>query len=330
MVQTRYVLIALVFFLFLSCNHDVKPNDGDEKKSEDLNYEILTLTSEDELNMLITRGDNNIVDWQLSKEFAELWLSYGIESKEYPLGSELLDLPIAIYSSDGNIKFYEFRIVNNGKTVGSIVGAATKDYGCPIVYEGFSSSYTQDIKKLYAKGKITQEDLPRLVDDGYPSVVIGKVSETKGANGNLSFESFVDLKTGVSRTTDSITRVLTYEEAMQEYAESFNELTEMDKAKINARIEKYKEDGKVFWEMAEQQKGKVGAFMVRGEARNNEVLLPYERMSRYWDCFYGLDWRNARNRTIENYSACGAVAEGFVLDYLASNGFASKCQFTKN
>ena len=60
-------LVLSVFALF-SCK--VSLNNHDETTNYDttrINYEMSKLTNEAELDFLITRGDDNIVDWQLSK-----------------------------------------------------------------------------------------------------------------------------------------------------------------------------------------------------------------------------------------------------------------------
>ena len=320
MKKLSVILVSVLLCLMVSCEQNVSTN----KSLSSYEWEIETLTSESELNLLLSKGDENIVDWQLSKEFAELWLIYGQESGEYPPTAELLPIPIAVYSSNGDIRYYEFRIVDKDELVGSIVGAATKDYGCPIVFEGKSSGYSADLKKLYDEGKLTNEDLPRIVDDGYPSVVVGRTTLTKGVSGD--FNEYINLESGETVPKCEIKEIASYDEAKENYPELFEGLDAEDIAKMEAEIAKYNKDASMFWDVAESSKGNVLAGISRGTAKNDiTTLWDYEndvvnhkgnRMENYWD------WNGTKK--INNYGPCGSVAEGFVLDYLHSNGLAPK------
>ena len=327
MKKVSIIFVSLALCLALSCEQNVNT----DQSSVGYEWEMETLTSESELNLLLSKGDENIVDWQLSKEFAELWLIYGQESGEYPSTAELLPIPIAVYSSDGAIRYYEFRIIDNGELIGSIVGAATKDYGCPIVFEGKSSGYSADLKKLYDDGKLTNEDLPRLVDDGYPSVVIGRTTLTKGVSGD--FNEYINLESGETVPKGGIKEIVSYDEAKENYPKLFEGLDAEDIAKMEAEIAKYNKEASMFWDVAEASKGNVLAGISRGTAKNYETSLENyynnvdgykgSRMYNYWVSFYGVNYRE-KTCSIKNYGACGAVAEGFVLDYLSANGLIER------
>lgn len=62
--------------------------------------------------------------------------------------------------------------------------------------------------------------------------------------------------------------------------------------------------------MAVANKGHIADFAVRGTAKNTPKNLD-SQMNKYWERF--------PSTQIQNYGACGAVAEGFVLDYLYAN-----------
>ncbi len=103
----------LPIFIFSSCNsNELEDNFSKAKNTGKIEWEMSKLTSESELDQYSLRGDDNSVDWQLSKEFAQLWLEDSIEADEYPQDSELWNIPVAIYGTNGKIKFYEFRIVS--------------------------------------------------------------------------------------------------------------------------------------------------------------------------------------------------------------------------
>lgn len=112
-----------------------------------------------------------------------------VEAGEYPENSELWDIPIAVYDTTGNIKYYEFRVVSENQVVAVVVGAADKSYGCSIVYESLYNGYADEITELYNSGKLSEDELPRIVDDGYPNIVFGVLNETKG--GSVNFEEYI-------------------------------------------------------------------------------------------------------------------------------------------
>lgn len=316
MKNNKSIIFVVSFFLItviaiISCNSNIDTPDSTVSKIE---YEMSKLVNVAELDALLTRGDDNIVDWQLSKEFAELWLEEGIANGEYPNDSELWEVPIAVYSSDGSIKYYEFRIINGGETVGAIVGAATKNYGCPIVYEGLKVGYADEITELYNNGKLTSEQLPRIVDDGYPRVVAGVINETKGAVN--SFTGFLDLKTGETLSEDEINKLLNYYQVKENNPEIVADLSDQ---KMQAAIDDYESTGEAFWDMAVANKGHIADFAVRGTAKNEPSNIK-SGLRLYWDY---VNKQHGYVSSIVNYDACGAVAEGFVLDYLSGNGLAN-------
>ena len=102
----KLVILCIVELGFYSCN--VEPNN--DVAYDKLSYEMSKLSSQSELDSLIKRGDDNIVNWQLSREFAELWLQESIDTGKYPNDSSLWEIPVAIYDSNENIKYYEFRV----------------------------------------------------------------------------------------------------------------------------------------------------------------------------------------------------------------------------
>lgn len=300
--------IASTLLAFGSCSSNVL---NSEEKENKFVWEMSKLASENELDLYSARGDDDIVDWQLSKEFAELWMQESVEAGEYPEDSELWDIPVAVYDTEGNIKFYEFRVVSNNQVVAAIVGAANKSYGCPIVYESLCNGYADEITELYNSGKLSEDELPRIVDDGYPNVVFGVVNETKG--GSIDFDSYLS-KDGETVCEDDITFVLTYDEVCEKYPEYVSD--GIDDEKMQSFIKSYKENGEAFWEMAVEMKGHIADFAVRGKAKSERTELDGGNIKNILD-----KDKNGKPTHICNYIACGSVAAGFVLDYIQANGF---------
>lgn len=92
--------IVSALLAFGSCSSNVL---NSEEKENKFVWEMSKLASENELDLYSARGDDDIVDWQLSKEFAELWMQESVEAGEYPEDSEFWDIPVAVYDTEGNI-----------------------------------------------------------------------------------------------------------------------------------------------------------------------------------------------------------------------------------
>ncbi len=308
----------LPIFIFSSCNSNELENDFPKvKNTSKIEWEMSKLTSESELDQYSLRGDDSSVDWQLSKEFAQLWLEDSIEANEYPLDSELWTIPIAIYETDGKIKFYEFRIVSNGQVVGAIVGAAEKSYGCPIVYESKCNGYADEITNLYNNGKLLENELPRIVDDGYPNVVFGIIKETKGVANEFSSYLTTD---GNYIEESNITSVADYEEVSKKYSEYF--LDDTDDEKMQALINDYEKNAEVFWQMAVEKKGHIADFATRGKAKSERTELDRSYIDKTL-------FKRKDEIHIFNYKACSPVAAGFVLDYIQKNSISDVSLWSK-
>jgi len=305
-----FKLFSLLYVVCLlsACNH----KDNIQTNSVTLNkpsYEIEKLTSKSELDGLSIRGDDDIVDWQLSKEFVQLWLEYGIERGDYPVNSELMELPILIYNTDKEIQFYEFRVVSDGTIVAAITGTARKSYGCPVAFESLSNGYYDKISQLCSDGRLLQEDVVRIVDNGYPSYVVGVSNRTK--NVQEEFDIFINPNTGERVEAEDITPAQTYLDVYKKYPELVPE--DLNKDKMNALVATYYEQADSFWKAALENKNHIADFAVRGDSKNpRNSLSGLNNVKKYG---HG---HNSYTPVV-NYGPCGMVAAGFVLDYLDAN-----------
>lgn len=308
----KLVILCIVGLGFYSCN--VEPNN--DVAYDKLNYEMSKLSSQSELDSLIKRGDDNIVDWQLSREFAELWLQESIDAGEYPNDSSLWEIPVAIYDSNENIKYYEFRVTCGNKVIAYIVGAATKDFNSPIVYQTFcEDGYADDISELYYSGKLNENELPRIVDNGYPNVVFGVIQEDSVED--INFEYFMKPESGDYVLEEEIDTLANYEDIKDIFPELFEE--DLNTEKIEELIANYKKEGEKFWELAVANKGHIGDFAVRGSSKRTELDKNYVKKV-----------TDRNNKHIANYGACGPTADGFVLDYLQYNYFVKDTWTSKS
>ena len=293
-----FVFSILVFF---SCKTQIDNNSLHEK----FLYEMSKLSNQAELDALITKGNDNIIDWQLSREFAELWLQESIAADEYPVESSLWDIPVAVYDSNENIKYYEFRVTYENNVIAYIVGAATKDYSSPIIYQTLCNDrYADEISELYYSGKLSKNMLPRIVDNGYPNVVFGIIDDY--SEQDIKFEYFINPETGDIISEEDIDTLASYEEIQEIFPELFEDA--ISKEKIEELINNYKKDGEKFWELAIANKGHIGDFAVRGSSKRTALEKSYVKKV-----------TDSNDNQICNYGACGPTAEGFVLDYLQLN-----------
>lgn len=308
----KYVFFSLSLFTIISC----KAKEDDAFDQDKLYYEMSKLSSQTELDALIVKGNDNIVDWQLSREFAELWLQESIDAGEYPVNSSLWDIPVAVYDTNENIKYYEFRVTYENKVIAYIVGAATKDFSSPIVYQTFcKNGYADDISELYYSGKLNANELPRIVDNGYPNVVFGVIQENSVEN--VNFDYFVKPETGETVEVEEIESLANYEELKEIYPELFEDTISSEK--LEELISNYESEGEQFWELAVANKGHIGDFAVRGSSKRTELSSEYVK---------NVTKRNGNQ--IANYGACGPVADGFVLDYLQYNYTVKDSWSSKN
>lgn len=297
----NYLFLLFVGLISFSCKSEIE----NHSESEKLSYEMSKLSSQAELDALITKGNDKIVDWQLSREFAELWLQESIDAGEYPCDSVLWDIPVAVYDSDENIKYYEFRVTYENKVIAYIVGSATTDYSCPVVYQTLcKDGYADSISELYYSGKLNENELPRIVDNGYPNVVFGVINDN--SEKNVHFEYFMKPENGEVILEDDIDSLATYEEIQKMFPELFED--DISKEKIQELINNYKKDGEKFWELAVANKGHIGDFAVRGSSKRTELEKSYIKKV-----------TDKNSKHICNYGACGPTADGFVLDYLQEN-----------
>ncbi|RLW68674.1 MAG: hypothetical protein B6D68_03195, partial [spirochete symbiont of Stewartia floridana] len=208
-------LSLLVFTLFWGCQASL-PDNLETLGESGLAWEMSTLTSEDDLNVLLARSGEGIVDWQLSREFAAMALEEFIEEDNYPPESELWDIPIAIYDDEGEVRYYEFRIVDGEQTLGAIAGNAREDRGAPVSHVFEMDGYADELSALYASGAMSADDIPRIVDNDYPSYAVGSVTLTR--SGNVDLKEIVDPSTG--EQLENLVVLLDMEESIAAYPDT--------------------------------------------------------------------------------------------------------------
>ena len=136
----KVLFLPVLLLAALSGCKDSKSNDNllllkQELVSNAMKKEFDLLCSESELNILSSRSietTEGIVDWTLAKEFAELTLQSFIQDGEFSENAYLWKYPLCIYSEDGSIRYYEFRVLENEQIVAAIACNAQEKYGPPV------------------------------------------------------------------------------------------------------------------------------------------------------------------------------------------------------
>lgn len=324
MKKNSIIIVVFTLIFIFSCSNTANEKDIGFSNKNSVDFEVSHLSSEAELDNLIVRGGDDVVDWQLSKEFCELWLEDAVSDGYFADGATLYDIPITVYDGDGNIKYYEFRVMDDGVVVGTIVGAANKEYGCPVLYCNKNVGYSEKLKDLYENTLLDEGQTIRLVDNGYPIVAIGTADETKGYS--MDFTGFVDIENG-----DVVNEVKTYVSFDDVYNNQEEYEIDIDWEAQKESIDQYKVEGKAFWEMAEANKGSIATFAARGSSSKNSDEINSSCMDKYKKYKEDMKQKEKKtnikskiSQTIVNYDACGPCASGFVLDFLAANNYETK------
>lgn len=296
------VLIGVLAVCFVSCS-DQQVENQKTTTSSNIEKEFELLSSETELNALLTRGNEGIVDWELSREIAQMQLDSFIEDGDYPETSELWELPIGIYNQNGEIRFYEFRVINDSETIAAITINAQENLGGPIAYVFSMKGYFDTLMELYNNGALSENEIPRIVDDVYPNYAIAASQITK--NGNISFEKLISPENG--EAVKELNTLMTTEEFIKENPDVF---TEEEKSEKLEEISNYRQETADFWKSAKENKGNLGNMVFRGGSKKQRKEVDSRKIQNAIDkCAEITKKRNSKSYSRPvGYGACGATA----------------------
>ena len=113
---------------------------------------------------------------------------------------------------------------------------------------------------------------------------------------------------------------MSYDEIKEKYPEFFSE--DFDTEKMQAFIEDYKKNGEEFWKIAVENKGRIADFAVRGSKKSERTEIDTARLlnTRKYIFEHNYNRQGTWNYGLYNNGPCGAVAAGFVLDFISANG----------
>lgn len=148
------VYIILFTLSFVSCSNFTESDDSDA--------EFLTpYASEAELNSI--QLDDSAVSWKTARFFAILSME-DLSAENNWKGAELSKYPIVIYNHETEApRYYEFRVILDGKERGAITCSALKEEGDPVQF------ILEDVPVLQTECcRSVQEGSYRITDNGYP------------------------------------------------------------------------------------------------------------------------------------------------------------------
>ncbi len=290
-------VVVVLLFLAVGCTSleevEETKDDLDRASRDEMLYR-----SEEELDSFVTRGDENVVDWRLAQEFAYLELEEMQMEGYFPKEAELRELPIVVYDHDGDMRYYEFRVIDdNNNPIGAITAVADKTRGYPIAYTLlFPKDYNDSLEKLLDKGKITEDNLLSLVDNDYPDYAIGIMETTR--NGVQLGETY-DSETGEEKSKDELKEAVAIDEFLEEHPEYEDELSEQLK-----EAEEFQEELDKLWEEAESRQGQIRE-STRADVLDEQKINDYNKVK-------DNDWSDGDDRRW-----CGPNSVNFTLGYLA-------------
>lgn len=310
MYKQKFIIICTLFSLFSFFLPSCSDTKEAATRTQNIEKEFELLSSETELNALLTRGNEGIVDWELSREIAQMQLDSFIEDGDYPETSELWELPIGIYNQNGEIRFYEFRVINDSETIAAITINAQENLGGPIAYVFSMKGYFDTLMELYNNGALSENEIPRIVDDVYPNYAIAASQITK--NGNISFEKLISPENG--ETVKELNTLMTTEEFIKENPDVFSEEEKSEKLE---EISNYRQETADFWKSAKENKGNLGNMVFRGGSKKQRKEVDSRKIQNAINhCGEIIGWNSKSHSKPLGYDACGATVSGFILEYL--------------
>ncbi|MGP1439286.1 MAG: hypothetical protein ACTTJ3_00910 [Treponema sp.] len=183
------VLLGVSFFslVFLSSCKQRQELDDELSSSSGL---VTPYSDMDDFSLArsVTFEDETVVNWKVARFFA-LLKKIDFESIYTWHGANLSEYPIIIYYADSNKpRYYEFRVIKEGKEVGSITCNASKLEGSPIAYV---SEMTHKVPIETAKQLVSASSTLKLSNVNYPSQFVMReatITSRSVQNGEVQFK----------------------------------------------------------------------------------------------------------------------------------------------
>lgn len=248
------VSAALVLFLLGSCNSgfsgkETTPFDGIP------DGELVTPYAGTEVLRSVrsaSETDNDLVDWKVARFFAVVEKVKANALYDWK-GTKLSEKPVIIYYPESNKpKYYEFRVIKDGKEVGSITCHASKAEGDFVAYV---SEMTHRVSAAVARDLVSLRGDKKLSAVNYPNSFV--MSERAASLENANFKDALT-QTAIPAETVFVEKhadVFLKEASAETLAKM--EITEEAKAEMLADISERKAMFADLWADVDKSKEKI-------------------------------------------------------------------------
>jgi len=260
----KYLLVKTIFCLlvFASCKSGVTNEEVPQTSFDGVPDSELVTPYSDMSLLENTRSasvsDPDIVNWKVARFFA---IVKKIEFERHYsnwIGAKISEKPIIIYySNQDKPKFYEFRVIKDGKEIGSITCNASKKEGQPVSYV---SEMTHKVTAKVARELISNAGAVKLSGANYPSQFVMQEANADVRNASGEAVTFKDALTCEKLSGDNVfmeerfDKIL--EDADSEMLKKF-EITEADKLKILEEMREKEEIEAEMWQAIDSVEDKI-------------------------------------------------------------------------
>lgn len=297
MVKPVLAVLLLTGLGFYGCK-------GPEQASE-----VETPTPYADDNLLCIFAGEGFVNYKVSRFFA-LEAMNNFSSHYSWEGASLSDKPVVIYNSlTEEPRFYEFRVIKDGKEVGAISCVANKKEGEPVRY---ILPYATPVQETVTRSLLNQNN--KLIDTGYPSKIVSKNFKTSRA---------IDVSNGEDYSEPVETEVSAKEIIMNADEELLKQLGLDDKEKYQEAMRHYEEEESKlsdYWAFIDSVENNII------NVTEEELLNAMSSGSRNWqaDTIVTLDrWYNKKDWTPSFGEYCGPNCMAFI-----TLGFGNESGYT--
>ncbi len=159
---------------------------GCKNQMNSKNGELDSITPYADSDTLESLSKNGFIDYKISRFFALIEMAEFANENGWQ-NAELSDYPMIIYGTEsGEPRFYEFRVIDNGKEIGAIACVAKTTEGDPVRYV---IPYATEINEQSARAIYNNE--MKIIDCRYPSKLTTKNLNT-GRIAEINLEENID------------------------------------------------------------------------------------------------------------------------------------------
>ncbi len=244
----RWILAGLVLlglFFQISCSDSLQSTQNQ-----------IPYSNEEELSAL---KDVGYVNYKVSRYFANLAMNDFANENGWQ-NARLSDYPVIIYSAvDDTPRYYEFRVIKDGKEVGAVSCTAKEKEGSAVQYV---LPYTLEIQNASIVRQVAK-DKSHLVDTNYPSKITVKdfaLSRSVDSEGNEVSDEYQDVS--VIEILDTLS-----EEELEELG-----INEQSRAKLLEEQESLEKEIADYWDFIKKNESIILA------TSDEEIAKAYEEI----------------------------------------------------